>query len=127
MSSRPRFTSPLMKAFLSAPVGASSSLADGSLSFHSTLPVFLSTAMKLGAAGEGMLMCPSSTPLLVTRNSRSPTMRGEEVDRLCGKTSSSFIMSSCQRILPSVVEQTTAQRLLTYQSRLLSTTGEEQM
>ena len=49
---------------------------------HSTLPVFLSTAMKLGARGVGMLMCPSSTPLLVTTKSMSPTTSGEQVGQV---------------------------------------------
>ena len=52
----------------------------------STLPVFLFTAIKLGALGCGMLMCPSSTPLLVMTNKRSPTISGEHTARLCGKT-----------------------------------------
>ena len=105
-------------------------------------------ARKLGASGAGMLMWPSSTPLAVMTKSMSPTMSGEQVARLCGKTPRSLIMSSFQTIspsrsllyfsslkgptflppfMPAVVAQITSQRLLTYQMRLPSTTGPEQM
>jgi hypothetical protein len=117
-------TSPLERASTSARVGE--------LSDHSTRPVRLSRARKLGASGEGMLMCPSSTPLAVTTNRVSPTSRGEQMARLCGKTFSSLIMSSRQMTsasrgpwyfssctpwlpsaIPSVSAQTTSQQLLT--------------
>ena len=54
----------------------------GELSFHSSLPVFLSSAMKLGASGLGMLMWPSSTPLAVTTNTMSPTISGGHVGQV---------------------------------------------
>ena len=36
--------------------------------------MFLSMQMKLGAFGDGKLMCDSSWPLLVLTNSRSPKL-----------------------------------------------------
>ena len=60
--------------------------------------------MKFGENGEGTLTCPSSTPLLVTAYRMSPTTSGDPVARLCGKTSSSPIMSYDQMTSPSVSE-----------------------
>src|SRR5438270_14066023 len=96
ISSNPLFTSSLISTSLSWPgfaLGDSTNLTDGSLFFQATVPLFLSTAMKLGAAGAGMLMWPSSTPLEVTTNTRSPITRGDDVDRLCGKTPRALILS----------------------------------
>ena len=104
----------------------------GRLLFHSSLPVFLSSAMKLGALGLGMLMWPSSTPLAVTMKIMSPTISGQQAAMLCGNTFSSLIMSYSQMMSASVASlyfsvwmpwlpsarpftstQTTVQRLLT--------------
>ena len=74
----------------------------GRLLSQTSLPVFLSRAMKLGALGEGMLMCPSSTPLPVVTYTRSPTTMGELAARLWGKTSASPIMSNSQITSPSI-------------------------
>src|SRR3954453_11754236 len=86
----------------------------GALLDHSTFFDFLSMARKLGASGAGMALWLMSTPLEVITNSVSPTISGEQVDRLCGCTPSSFIMSSFHSTLPSTLAQTTSQRLLTY-------------
>ena len=60
-------------------------------------------------------MCPSSTPAPVTVNRRSPTTSGDPAAKLCGKTSSSAIMSYshtmsasssslyCSSVMPSFV------------------------
>ena len=74
-------------------LGLSINLTLGKFFCHFSSCLVLSRAIKLGAFGAGMLMCPSSTPLLVITNRVSLTSNGEEVARLCGKTPSSFIMS----------------------------------
>src|SRR4051812_40982340 len=99
----------------------------GRLLDHSTLPLFLSRHRKLGAFGAGTRRWARSTPLEVIRKSRSPTISGEQVARLCGETPSFAIMSSVHSSLPAVSAQTTVQRLLTYQILSPSTTGLEQM
>ena len=43
-------------------------------SSHTSSPVFLSSAMRLGASGAGMFTCPSSTPWPVTVYRMSPTI-----------------------------------------------------
>ena len=68
----------------------------GELSVHSTLPVFLSMARKLGASGAGTNLCSSSMPLDVQTNSTSPAAVIEQLLMLCGETPSSFIMSTTQ-------------------------------
>src|SRR5439155_16861671 len=92
-------------------------LPPGELSVQTTSSFSLFTAMNEGALGLGMLTCPSSTPLLVTTNTLGPTINGEQVARLCGKTPSVLIMSSFQMNLasclsgsPSVSAQTSSQR-----------------
>src|SRR5216684_9188189 len=92
----------------------------GELSCQTTFPVFLLTAIKLGASGDGILASPSrlSTPLLVQAKTKSPATNGEQFDILCGKTLSSFIMSIRQLILasffsPSTSAHTTSHALLT--------------
>ena len=65
-------------------------LVPGELSVQSTLPVFLSMAMKLGAAGAGRLTCPSSTPFEVLTNSMSPAAVTEQLHMLCCETPSSL-------------------------------------
>ena len=126
---------------------ASSRFASGSCS--STSPCRSSCRRRGSSArrGCGMLMWPSSTPLLVMTNSVSPTISGEQVGRLCGKTPSSLdhvqppddvgvglalvllvrARPCCRRPGHRCVAQTTSQRLLTYQRRSPSTTGLEQM
>src|SRR5206468_472720 len=65
---------------------ASASRAVGALLCQTISPVILFTARKLGASGCGTLMCPSSTPLPVTTNTKPPTTSGEQVARLWGQT-----------------------------------------
>jgi hypothetical protein len=49
--------------------------------------------MKLGESGRGDIDVVQSWPLEVQTYTRSPTMRGELLEALCGKTPSSSIMS----------------------------------
>ena len=74
----------------------------GERSCQATLPVFLLTAMKLGAFGAGTFSRFSSRPFEVSRKSRSPERAGEELAMLCWRTPSSFIMSSFQIMSASV-------------------------
>ena len=55
----------------------------GELSCQTTLPVFLFTAIKLGALGAGTFSLFSSWPLDVSRNSKSPQIAGDELAILC--------------------------------------------
>src|SRR5262249_20593683 len=66
------------------------------LSSHTSLPVFLFTAMIAGAFGDGMCTWLSSWPLDVLTYTRSPQMTGEEFDMLCGYDPTSSIMSNDQ-------------------------------
>src|SRR5579871_463954 len=103
MISLPESANRLNRLLASLPLPLRVSMpALGRLLLHFSLPVFLSTARKLGASGLGTLLCPSSTPLLVSRNTVSPTTRGEQVERLWGNTPSWPIMSSRQTISASV-------------------------
>ena len=77
-------------------IGRAGCSVPGELSVHSTLPVFLSSARKLGASGAGMLMCDSSTPLDVLTNRMSPAAVTEQLHMLCCEMPSSFIMSNTQ-------------------------------
>ncbi len=120
----------------------------GEWSSHTSLPVWRLTAMKLGASGTGTLMCASSTPWPVVVKTRSPTTSGLPAAWLCGKTSSSAIMSSFHTTSssislvsvsslngpsfspsrkPSTSAATSSARLLTYQRRSPSTCGPSQM
>ncbi len=83
-----------------------STLVPGELSVQMTLPVFLSRATKLGALGAGRLICPSSTPLDVLTNSRSPAAVTEQLAMLCCETPSCFIMLSFQMTSASSVSST---------------------
>src|ERR1039457_7080513 len=64
-------------------------------------PVRLSSAMRLGALGEGMLECVQSCPLDVFTYTTSPIISGAQSDALCGNTPSSLIMSYCQMMSAS--------------------------
>src|SRR5262245_51081660 len=66
------------------------------LSSHTSLPVFLFSAMIDGALGDGMCTWLSSCPFEVLKNTRSPQITGDEFDMLCGKLPISFIMSNDQ-------------------------------
>ena len=65
----------------------------GELSAHTSLPVRLSRAMKLGAWGAGTRLCSSSVPLDVFTSSRSPAAVTEQVLMFSGATPNSLIMS----------------------------------
>src|SRR5262245_47077415 len=107
----------------------------GDESFHTSLPVFLLTATKLGAFGAGSFHLASemSQPLPVTAYTRSPATMGDELASWLGNTPSSERMSRVQRIFalpgffgsPLKSAQTSSQRLLTYQIRSPSTNGDE--
>src|SRR5688572_18234403 len=121
----------------------------GEPSAHSTLPVFLSMAMKLGAAVLGMLIWLSSTPLDVQTKSRLSATVTEQLHILCWETPCSAIMSKLQITSasslvvcvsdlngpsfsplswkPFVSRQRTSPRLVTNQRRSPSTSGEQQM
>src|SRR3954470_229422 len=55
----------------------------GELSVQYNSPVFLFIATKLGALGAGIVMCASSTPLLVLTNRMSPQLVTEQLHMLC--------------------------------------------
>ena len=107
----------------------------GELSVQKIFPVFLSTAIKLGAEGDGTLIWASSTPLLVLTNRMSPESVTEQLHILCWEMPSVFIMSnvhstSGSSVVPSlrlsISRHFTSPRLVTYQSRCPSTNGAEQ-
>src|ERR1035438_1359064 len=64
-------------------------------------PVRLSSAIRLGALGEGMFECVQSCPLDVFTYTMSPMTNGAQSDALCGNTPSSPIMSYCQMMSAS--------------------------
>ena len=66
------------------------------LSSHTSLPVFLLSAMIAGAFGDGTLTWLSSWPLEVLTKIKSPKITGDEFDRLCGYDPTSSIMSNAQ-------------------------------
>src|SRR3954447_5310791 len=66
----------------------------GELSVQYNSPVFLFIATKLGALGAGIVMCASSTPLLVLTNRMSPQLVTEQLHMLCCEVCSLPIMSS---------------------------------
>ena len=63
------------------------------LSSHTSLPVFLLTAMIAGAFGDGTLTWLSSWPFDVLTKMRFPYTTGDEFAMLCCSTPSSSIMS----------------------------------
>src|SRR5437016_11359301 len=66
------------------------------LSSHTSLPVFLFSAMIDGARGDGMFTWLSSCPFDVDRYTRSPQITGDEFDMLWGYDPTSSIMSNDQ-------------------------------
>src|SRR5487761_328306 len=68
----------------------------GEPSAHSTLPVRLSSAIKLGACGAVILTWLSSTPLDVQTNNTSPQAVTEQLAMLCWRTPNWPIISNCQ-------------------------------
>ena len=74
----------------------------GEASCHTTFPVVLFTARKLGALGAGIFSWFSVRPFDVPTNTRSSQTAGDEFAMLCGKTPSSLIMSSFQTMSASV-------------------------
>ena len=69
---------------------------------QTTLPERLSTAIRLGARGDGTRVCPSFCPLEVETISRSPTGNTSLLQASCGKTPKAG-MSSCQTMSPCVL------------------------
>src|SRR5580765_7237802 len=69
-------------------------LLAGDLSLHSTSPVILFIARKLGAFGWATTLCASSTPLDVLTSSTSPQAVTEQLHALCGDAPSLPIMST---------------------------------
>src|SRR5437763_7492251 len=93
-----------VRPFTSAAVGLHhcpcSTCSPAPIACHTTLPDRLSTAIRLGARGDGTRVCPSFRPFDVHTTTRSPSANTSLLHASCGKTPSTPHKSSSQTTSP---------------------------